>query len=242
MHIDGLYRFDNVAERCRVKAVTPADTHLPATVSVRYLPALRSVAGAALIPVSQVLVLLPQACPGQGDSIDGLADNYFTPGFSFAAGWGPERWFAAAPAVIRILVRPNALGRRLVHHHSYRVVLRLWVTCGVALSLGILLGDLERLLSQRVPLVADRPELLGEVAHRVWVLVGGHSGAGQRGFADELRDAYALAFGGLLEQPYVLVGEADRGACHGHACDYSLTTLVLAPMLASALEGVRKKC
>jgi hypothetical protein len=30
--------------------------------------------------------------------------------------------------VIRIRVRPNAGGRRLVHHHTYRVVLRLWVT------------------------------------------------------------------------------------------------------------------
>jgi hypothetical protein len=107
-HIDGLYRFDNVAERCRVKAVTPADTPLPATVSVRYLPALRSVAVTALIPVSQVLVLLRQACPGQGDSIDGLADNYFMPGFSFAAGWGPERWFAAAPAVIPVSVLDRA--------------------------------------------------------------------------------------------------------------------------------------
>ena len=101
-HIDGLFSFDNVSERCRVKARTPADTPLPATVSVRYLPVLRSVALTALIPVSKVFVLLAQACPGQGDSIDGLADNYFMPGFSFAAGWGPERWFAAAPVLIPV--------------------------------------------------------------------------------------------------------------------------------------------
>lgn len=107
-HIDGLYSFDNVSERCRVKAATPADMPLPATVSVHYLPALRSVVLTALIPVSRVLVLLPQGCPGQGDSIDGLADNYFTPGFSFAAGWGPERWFAAAPVVIPLSVLNRA--------------------------------------------------------------------------------------------------------------------------------------
>jgi hypothetical protein len=107
-HIDGLYSFDNVSEQCKVQTATPAGTPLIATVSVRYLPARRSFAFTALIPVSQALVLLPQACPGQGDAIDGLADNYFTPGFSFAAGWGPDRWFASAPAVIPLRVLDHA--------------------------------------------------------------------------------------------------------------------------------------
>ena len=30
--------------------------------------------------------------------------------------------------VLRVRVSPNARGRRLVHHHTYRVTLRLWVT------------------------------------------------------------------------------------------------------------------
>jgi hypothetical protein len=35
---------------------------------------------------------------------------------------------ARRASTLRVRVTPNALGRRLVHHHTYRVTLRLWVT------------------------------------------------------------------------------------------------------------------
>jgi hypothetical protein len=55
-----------------------------------------------------------------------------------------------------------------------------------------------------------------ERTHRVRVVVAGHPRPHQRGFADELRDARALASGGFLDQLHSLAGEADRGARHGH--------------------------
>jgi hypothetical protein len=33
-----------------------------------------------------------------------------------------------SPRLLRLRIKPNARGRRLVHHHTYPVVLRLWVT------------------------------------------------------------------------------------------------------------------
>ena len=47
---------------------------------------------------------------------------------------------ARRAARLRVRVTPNARGRRLVHHHTYRVLLRLWVTYtptgGVPRSIG----------------------------------------------------------------------------------------------------------
>jgi hypothetical protein len=102
VHLDGLYRFDDVSERCQVSASTPAGARIAATLSVRYRPASRTIVLQALIPVTDALTLLPSACPSQGDSIDGLADNYFTPGLSFARGFGPDRWFASRRIVIPV--------------------------------------------------------------------------------------------------------------------------------------------
>ena len=99
-HLDGLYRFDDSSERCRVTAATAAGVPLAASVTARYLSGRRDVALTALTPVDEVLGLLSPACPGQGDSLDGLRDDYFTPGFSFAAGFGPERWFTSRRVVI----------------------------------------------------------------------------------------------------------------------------------------------
>ena len=59
----------------------------------------------------------------------------------------------------------------------------------------------------------------------------------RRGFADELRDARALAFGRFSNQVHSLAGEADRGACHGHGEELAKrpsTDWPLAPMLAPA--------
>ena len=99
-HIDGLYSFDNASESCRLSARTPPGERLQASIRARSVPTARSVSLQTLSPVSQALLLLPAACPGQGDSLDGLNDNYFTPGFSFANGFGPSRWFTSAVAVI----------------------------------------------------------------------------------------------------------------------------------------------
>lgn len=35
---------------------------------------------------------------------------------------------ADSAGIFHVRVKPTARGRRLVHHHSYRVLLRLWVT------------------------------------------------------------------------------------------------------------------
>jgi hypothetical protein len=107
-HIDGLYPAQNGSVSCTVQASTPPAARLDAAVSLRYLPARRSVLVEALIPVGNVLTLLPPQCPGQGDSLDGLADNYFTPGFSFAPGFGPGRWFRSRTVSIPLTVLRRA--------------------------------------------------------------------------------------------------------------------------------------
>jgi hypothetical protein len=94
-HVDGLYSFDNGSIRCRVHAATARGAHLGARLEIRQSG--RRIELRALIPVSEAVDLVPGECPGQGDAIDGLANNYFMPGFSFAAGYGPERWFRSAP-------------------------------------------------------------------------------------------------------------------------------------------------
>lgn len=107
-HKDGLYAFDNAAEHCLVGAVTPPPPQLQATIMVRYFPGRRAISLTALSPVDDVLTLLPVACPGQGDPLDGLADNYFMPGFSFASGYGPDRWFTSAPVAVPLAVLHRA--------------------------------------------------------------------------------------------------------------------------------------
>lgn len=93
VHIDGLYRADDASVSCHVAAQTPAGLLLVAGLSLRYQRTRTALAITALDPVGTVLSILPGQCPGQGDPIDGIADNYFTPGFSFASGFGPDRWF-----------------------------------------------------------------------------------------------------------------------------------------------------
>ncbi len=96
VHIDGLYTQLNATEDCTVRSVTPARAVLDATVELAYVRRSRSLALTALDPVQEALTLLPAECPGQGDALDGLADNYFETGLSLAPQWGSERWFTAA--------------------------------------------------------------------------------------------------------------------------------------------------
>ncbi len=110
-HIDGLYPELDASERCRVSASTSRGKTLDATIQVGYGTGIRGLAITALDPVATALEILPSQCPGQGDSIDGLYDNYFTPGFSFASGYGPDRWFTSRTVSIplRVLHRSSKI-------------------------------------------------------------------------------------------------------------------------------------
>jgi hypothetical protein len=108
VHLDGLYADLNASERCTVRSATPAGMPLDGEVEFAYEPRSRSMSLTALNPVGDALLLLPPECPGQGDSLDGLADSYFTPGFSFAPGWGPDRWFTSATVSIPLSVLHRA--------------------------------------------------------------------------------------------------------------------------------------
>jgi hypothetical protein len=107
-HIDGIYAADNSSISCEVEMQTPVRAALPAAITVGHPANHPGLLVTALEPVSQVLALLPQQCPGQGDSLDGLADNYFTPGFSFASGYGPARWFRSQAVSIPLRVLQHA--------------------------------------------------------------------------------------------------------------------------------------
>ena len=114
-HIDGLYPADNQSVSCTVQSPHPPGASLRTDVRLRYIASGKSIAITSFIPVVEALIMLPQACPQQGDSIDGLLDNYFMPGFSFAAGYGPTRWFGSQTVVVPIAS----------FHHSARITLRL---------------------------------------------------------------------------------------------------------------------
>ncbi|MHB8689887.1 MAG: hypothetical protein ACYDHH_01450 [Solirubrobacteraceae bacterium] len=99
-HIDGLYRFDDRAANCHLSYSTPRGAQLQTVLQFAYAKHGRALAVTAEIPVDQALLLLPPTCPAQGDSIDGLLDNYFTPGFSFDTSYGSARWFTSATVEI----------------------------------------------------------------------------------------------------------------------------------------------
>jgi len=114
-HVDGLYRELDMAARCTVRAETRPSDQVAASIRLSYSPKTKTIVVSALNPVSDVLLLLPTTCPGQGDSIDGLNDNYFTPGFSFATGYGPDRWFTSTK--VRIPAK--------AFHHASRITVPL---------------------------------------------------------------------------------------------------------------------
>ncbi len=100
VHVDGLFRNENMATKCRVSASTPAGYQLGATIDVRYDTRSRAISLQALDPVANALILLPGACPNPVDGIDGLYNNYFGPGFSFNPAYGADRWFKSRTVVI----------------------------------------------------------------------------------------------------------------------------------------------
>ncbi len=113
-HIDGLYPADDQSESCTVQSVLSHGASLSAEVSLRSVDSSNKLKITVLIPVAQALGLLPQGCPGQTDSLDGLYDNYFTPGFSFLPDYGPDRWFTSQTIVVPVPVL----------HRSQRVTFR----------------------------------------------------------------------------------------------------------------------
>jgi hypothetical protein len=113
VHVDGLYTQLNASEHCSVHASTPLTMPLHPTLQLRHTR--HALAVTALNPIDDLLTILPTACPGQGDALDGLADNYFQPGFSFVSRWGSDRWFTSRTVEIPIakLHRARAISIRL---------------------------------------------------------------------------------------------------------------------------------
>jgi hypothetical protein len=95
VHVDGLYRQLDRTVKCRVSRRTGTRTRVDATVGLAYDAAAGAIGVTAYNPLTTVLTLLPTACPRQGDSIDRILDNYFTPGFSFDPAYGADRWFTS---------------------------------------------------------------------------------------------------------------------------------------------------
>jgi hypothetical protein len=99
-HVDGLYRQFDRSVKCRLQKRPSPRQQLDASIGMQYVPETRSIAVSASDPVATAVSLFPSQCPKQGDSIDRILDFYAMPGFSFAQGFGPERWFASAQVVI----------------------------------------------------------------------------------------------------------------------------------------------
>jgi hypothetical protein len=99
-HLDGLFPALTRSISCTERVRTGRRAILTNSLVVRYQPRLHALTVTAHDPVVDALNILPSQCPGQGDSIDGLYDNYFTPGFSFDTRYGADRWFTSRTIVI----------------------------------------------------------------------------------------------------------------------------------------------
>jgi hypothetical protein len=85
---------------CRVRYATRARTDLHAAIGLRYSASARTVAVTAFNPVADALLLLPRGCRSRPDGLDRIYDSYFEPGFSFASGFGADRWLQSAAVAI----------------------------------------------------------------------------------------------------------------------------------------------
>lgn len=108
VHVDGLYRYDDSQQHCDVAESTPPNRPLRAALGARYLRRARAIELVEHNPVVSALELLPGQCPGQGDSLDLIDDNYFRPGFSFVDGYGPDRWFTSRRIAVPLAVLHRA--------------------------------------------------------------------------------------------------------------------------------------
>ncbi|MDT4919873.1 MAG: hypothetical protein QOI15_775 [Pseudonocardiales bacterium] len=103
-HVDGLYRQLDAAISCHIHHTIRPRTAISAKLHLRYSPDGRMIAITAENPVADALVILPHACPGQGDSIDRILDSYFEPGFSFSPAFGADRWLQSATVEVPVAV------------------------------------------------------------------------------------------------------------------------------------------
>jgi hypothetical protein len=117
-HVDGLYRQLDRTVRCTLSKTPSRKRRQDLTLATRYIPETNSIGVSVSDPMSTTISLFPTQCPKQGDSIDRILDFYATPGFSFADGWGPDRWFASREVIV-----PSA-----VFHHSKQVKIPLHLT------------------------------------------------------------------------------------------------------------------
>jgi hypothetical protein len=112
-HVDGVFRVLNRTVRCSLRRQTRHLTH-DASLGLAYSAERQTIGITASNPLSTALTLFPTACPRQGDSIDRLFDNYFTPGFSFDPRYGADRWFTSRrveiPAAVWHRSREISLG------------------------------------------------------------------------------------------------------------------------------------
>jgi hypothetical protein len=102
VHKDGIFAFDDASIKCNLRYALPARLPVPVTIAARYLARRHAIAISASDPLRFALDSLPGACPSQGDPIDGLSNNYFTPGFSFRSTYGPDRWFTSRVVTVPI--------------------------------------------------------------------------------------------------------------------------------------------
>jgi hypothetical protein len=100
-HKDGLYRQLDMKESCRFGKSTAARRQVTASVSMTYDPASQTIGVTARNPVATALSLAPGGCR-HGDSLDGLADFYAPPGFSFDTAYDADRWFTSQTVAIPV--------------------------------------------------------------------------------------------------------------------------------------------
>jgi hypothetical protein len=117
-HVDGPYKQLNRTVRCTLRKTTSTKRRLAVSVVTRYIPETNSIGVSVSDPMSTTLSFFPTQCPKQGDPIDRILDFYAMPGFSFADGWGPDRWFASREVIV-----PSP-----VFHHSARIKIPLHLT------------------------------------------------------------------------------------------------------------------
>lgn len=99
-HVDGLYRQLDRTVKCRLAMRTSKRRNVMGALRVRYVPESDSFGITAHNPVATALSNFPAQCRKQGDSIDRILDFYALPGFSFADGFGPDRWFESGEVVV----------------------------------------------------------------------------------------------------------------------------------------------
>ena len=117
-HVDGLYRQLDRTVKCTLRKSPSPKRRLAVVLATRYIPESNSIGVSVSNPLFTTLSLFPAQCPKQGDSIDRILDFYATPGFSFDAQYGADRWFASREVVI-----PSS-----AFHHSSKITIPLHQT------------------------------------------------------------------------------------------------------------------